>query len=1624
VSVDSIRINLDLDVKDFNIGVDAAGNRLATLGAAAQKAGNQIAKVQRGPFRGFLATLRDLTVGFYAVQRVATTAFRALNGIAAINGEFERTQTLLAGMSTEVDSFQRQLAAGEEFEHFLNLATEAPFSLQAITNSAVKLKSAGIDPLAGGFDSLIDSVASFGGSGDQLQRASIAIQQMSGKGVVSMEELRQQLGEAVPSAMFLMARSMGLAMDEFTELVTTGAVESQAAILGMTQEMERSFGGAAQRMTTTWVGVTQRLQTEWQKFIKNVGDNGSFDQMKDSVESLIAAMQSDEGILLAQVINDVVAGIIRFSEKVVTMTLEYLPRFFNVMQKLSDLHSGKFADGLETVTDIISTLVGWYEELRNVMTSLMESMKGKLSLFDGLRDRLELINESVSSTSFGKWAAELKSLAELTPFGFLMTAIEENEELGEAFNLTSVSARRALEVMERGGKLTAAQITAATGELQSQLAALRQANSEIYEVGVTVDLQGVEGTIAQIEEIKSKIATLGVLAEERLQQQASTANRILRRDFQDRLDTINAGYRKQAEAMDDALEITGDEDAQAATYKRLIIARTEAVGALIDDQIAQATKSRDRLLTLQQSGDEAAADRVRIANAQIKQLNDERVELGEQLEASLEQQARRSVVREAAEAKSLTSQIETYVESIERNAAKAQGDFEGASGAAARLRYELEEGRWKGAFDFDIDLDTLISRVEVADARIKQLAEATKLRTAATRAATSAENLLITKTEALAQAQAALNPELSLTSDSTRTLNARLAKLLETYSRAPEDMAAFQEKLQGIRDVAAETDALNYFGDMKADLAELKNSSLPEAERLYAEYRDTILDIAGKSSQALQSLSEEDAQAFKEVQAETVEAITADYQKSMDDLRKDNLSSWATTTDELQGMTESWGDDFIDMLLDGETSFSDFAASILKDIAKIMIKWAMLKALGINTGGGVESFLDGLAGSIGGGLAGSASAGLTTTTPADAPVATTSPTVNNNAPLFNKIDLSVSNDTAAFDSALANVRSFSKELKGSVASSDALFASTAQLANSVVKAPISATASVDLPDTSRFLSGINNGLTAASPTLPDTENFMAAFSAAKGFSVDLPETAALRTDVDAAFDQPSLGLPDASALRATMAAAFKQPSVDLPDASALRNDVTAAFSQSAIELPDTTALAADVAAFAKTSFPAAPEMTGPEGEVVLPDTEEFVTNMNAAFDQQLTLPDTESFQSNMRAAFGHQVKLPETDVFRADLDAAFNQQVKLPDAGPFAASLVTAFDQPAIQLPNSAQFSADLSAAFAQPAMQLPDSGTFAENIGIAFDTPVPALPDAQSLVGDMNDAFAQPEVALPDSTRAVRDANTALSNLNFSPDTGDFVDRIRGAQVADLPDTQGFVNSFRETLRSATFELPDTSSFASNLGNSGDALAIGAERAISQMQEGINGAALPDIANWAGEFGDAFAISLPDASALTDQLGAATIGIEQVQVAELGNSITQAAEAMSQAQTQVATPDFDEMYRAIESFSSVPPDVALNQQSALATDSLLSVPVADVVGINDTPAVSDAQTAGTSRQGGDDTQGRNAPAPTVNLMNKSGQNLEPTSSSFDASSQVLDIVLSAASRPGSFRTGIRQAVR
>ncbi|EKA0225256.1 tape measure protein, partial [Salmonella enterica subsp. enterica serovar Montevideo] len=204
-----------------------------------------------------------------AARTVTDILFGWQKPIIDAAAEMQRMRVMLRGLNKEKNNPGK--AAAEDMQYIVNMAQNAPFAMQALTDSFVKFRSAGLDPTDGSLKALVDSVARFGGDSELLKRAAIAIQQMSGKGVVSMEELRQQLGEAVPNAMKAMADAAGITMGQLTKAVSSGTVEAKQALSLMFVGLRAENENAAKDMMQTYTGALAQLQTSFTLFADRVG---------------------------------------------------------------------------------------------------------------------------------------------------------------------------------------------------------------------------------------------------------------------------------------------------------------------------------------------------------------------------------------------------------------------------------------------------------------------------------------------------------------------------------------------------------------------------------------------------------------------------------------------------------------------------------------------------------------------------------------------------------------------------------------------------------------------------------------------------------------------------------------------------------------------------------------------------------------------------------------------------------------------------------------------------------------------------------------------------------------------------------------------------------------------------------------------------------------------------------------------------------------------------------------------------------------------------------------------------------------------------------------------------------
>lgn len=290
----NLTIVLDLDDGDLPSKIAAVDTALVKMNASADKAQTGFKGIESHG-RSLGTVFRDATVTLGLMGQALDFVKMATTGWASeivhVNAEFERMTSVMRALSTSATPLTDSVRQVTELRE---MAKEMPFSLTAVHQAYTRLASAGLDANKT-LKATANAVAAFGGGDAELNRAALALQEMSGKGVVQMKELRNQLMMAIPSAGKLLARSFGETYGQMMHDIHTGTVDAKTTIDGLMLEFNRAFGGEAQRQMHTFNGLLGQMSVLWQDIAnKQVGkvfsadgtenENGFFGTLKKQVE--------------------------------------------------------------------------------------------------------------------------------------------------------------------------------------------------------------------------------------------------------------------------------------------------------------------------------------------------------------------------------------------------------------------------------------------------------------------------------------------------------------------------------------------------------------------------------------------------------------------------------------------------------------------------------------------------------------------------------------------------------------------------------------------------------------------------------------------------------------------------------------------------------------------------------------------------------------------------------------------------------------------------------------------------------------------------------------------------------------------------------------------------------------------------------------------------------------------------------------------------------------------------------------------------------------------------------------------------------------------------------------------
>ncbi len=212
----------------------------------------------------------------------------ALGKMAQAAAEIE---TLQAGLQAVSGSAEK---AGQDMDFVRRMAGAAGVDVVETGRAFLGLSAATKGTSVEGeatrqvFEAVTIAMAKAGKGSAETSNALQALAQMAGKGQVQMEELRGQLGEALPGALNAAASGLGITTKELSDLVEQGKITAQDLFPALTKGLNDLYGsaGGAQTLTQELANV----KNAFTDMASAIGDSGGLAVLKTGAEIAQAAI--------------------------------------------------------------------------------------------------------------------------------------------------------------------------------------------------------------------------------------------------------------------------------------------------------------------------------------------------------------------------------------------------------------------------------------------------------------------------------------------------------------------------------------------------------------------------------------------------------------------------------------------------------------------------------------------------------------------------------------------------------------------------------------------------------------------------------------------------------------------------------------------------------------------------------------------------------------------------------------------------------------------------------------------------------------------------------------------------------------------------------------------------------------------------------------------------------------------------------------------------------------------------------------------------------------------------------------------------------------------------------------
>jgi tape measure domain-containing protein len=279
------RTPLDIKTNNAEAKVDRVNRSVRQLRDSKAQLDKQTAASEER-FRLLNTTLGNVANQFLFVRRViiAIAGVNLGERVLEIVSSFDKLTLSMKGVfdtkAADELIFVRQTAdrlgisitdLGSQWAKFAASVDPAKVSIEAMRDNFLAVAEAG---------------ARLGLSTDEINGALTALSQIASKGRLSMEELRQQLGDRLPGAVRIAADALGLTQTKLFSLIEQGKIASDTFLNAFPAALRKSFGTDTSTRIETVGAAVVRLQNAFKEFLNAVVRSGALDVFIDIIKRM------------------------------------------------------------------------------------------------------------------------------------------------------------------------------------------------------------------------------------------------------------------------------------------------------------------------------------------------------------------------------------------------------------------------------------------------------------------------------------------------------------------------------------------------------------------------------------------------------------------------------------------------------------------------------------------------------------------------------------------------------------------------------------------------------------------------------------------------------------------------------------------------------------------------------------------------------------------------------------------------------------------------------------------------------------------------------------------------------------------------------------------------------------------------------------------------------------------------------------------------------------------------------------------------------------------------------------------------------------------------------------------